>query len=169
MTPALAGAATLTVAIIVIAVAIWAGTRSHTPDAKAAAKAVYGVRRWYVGFLSVVALLAAARTLPFESYSPEASDVTVKITGAMWSWTVEGAQAPLPVGKRIDLVVMATDVNHGMAIYDESGRILTQVQAMPGVENHLNITFDRPGTYRVVCLEYCGLMHHMMATTLEVK
>ena len=42
-------------------------------------------------------------------------------------------------------------------------------QAMPGYVNRLQYTFTAPGTYRILCLEYCGLVHHQMMTDLVVK
>jgi cytochrome c oxidase subunit II len=36
------------------------------------------------------------------------------------------------------------------------------------VVNRLVYTFARPGRYRVLCLEYCGLAHHGMNSEFEV-
>jgi len=46
------------------------------------------------------------------------------------------------------------------------GRALAQ--AMPNYVNVLRYTFTEPGTYRVYCLEYCGLAHHEMAADITV-
>ena len=43
-----------------------------------------------------------------------------------------------------------------------------QVQAMPGYDNLLHITFTHRGLYKVLCLEYCGINHHTMASKLFV-
>jgi cytochrome c oxidase subunit 2 len=51
---------------------------------------------------------------------------------------------------------------------DASGRLLLQVQAMPGYVNQVQYTFDTPGTYHVICLEYCGVAHHAMAADFTV-
>jgi cytochrome c oxidase subunit 2 len=64
---------------------------------------------------------------------------------------------------------VARDVNHGLGLFDPSGRLLTQVQAMPGYSNRLIHVFETPGAYTVRCLEYCGIAHHAMMTTLSVK
>ena len=60
------------------------------------------------------------------------------------------------------------DVNHDFGIYDAAGRLLGQVQAMPGYTNHFVYVFQAPGAYTVRCLEYCGLGHHMMTASLTV-
>ena len=40
---------------------------------------------------------------------------------------------------------------------------------MPGYVNRLRVRFDRPGTYPVMCLEYCGMSHHVMRGVIEVQ
>jgi cytochrome c oxidase subunit 2 len=39
---------------------------------------------------------------------------------------------------------------------------------MPGYVNRLRVQFDRPGTYQVLCLEFCGMSHHAMRGLIEV-
>jgi cytochrome c oxidase subunit 2 len=64
--------------------------------------------------------------------------------------------------------VTSADVNHDFAIYAPDGRIVVQTQAMPGFVNKILYTFDKPGTYKIRCLEYCGLGHDVMAADLTV-
>jgi cytochrome c oxidase subunit 2 len=71
-------------------------------------------------------------------------------------------------GTLVEIRVTGADVNHGFGIYDASGRLVTQAQAMPGYTNVIRYTFPSPGTYRILCLEYCGLGHHTMASQLVV-
>jgi len=73
------------------------------------------------------------------------------------------------VGKPVVFKVTGADVNHGFGIYNEDLRLLGQTQAMPGYTNKLVYTFNKPGKYRILCLEYCGLAHHAMITELNVK
>jgi cytochrome c oxidase subunit 2 len=39
---------------------------------------------------------------------------------------------------------------------------------MPGYINVLRYTFNEPGVYRVLCLEYCGVAHHEMTADIKV-
>ena len=64
--------------------------------------------------------------------------------------------------------VTSGDVNHGLGVYDPSMRMVGQAQAMPGYVNRLAVTLDRPGTYKLLCMEYCGLVHHAMVSELTV-
>ena len=65
--------------------------------------------------------------------------------------------------------VSSADINHGFALYDPEMRLVAQTQAMPGYTNTLNYTFDRAGTYKVLCLEYCGIAHHNMVSEIKVS
>lgn len=90
----------------------------------------------------------------------------VDVVGMQWSWqiTPDTVQAGSPVEFR----VTSKDVNHGFAVYAPDGRIVTQVQAMPGYTNKLVHTFTQPGTYLVQCLEYCGMGHVPMQSQIKV-
>lgn len=91
---------------------------------------------------------------------------TVQAVGHMWSWELKPDK--VQAASEVEFRVTSTDVNHGFAIYAPNGRIVTQTQAMPGYTNQLLYTFEEPGTYTVQCVEYCGIGHGPMRTTLEV-
>jgi hypothetical protein len=71
-------------------------------------------------------------------------------------------------GMPVEFRVTTLDVNHGFSLYAPDGHLVAQTQAMPGYMNRLRITFDQPGTYTVLCLEFCG-MSHSRATSGRVK
>ncbi|MGH8399001.1 MAG: hypothetical protein ACRETA_12285, partial [Gammaproteobacteria bacterium] len=77
-------------------------------------------------------------------------------------------QLTLPYGEPVEFRVTAADVNHGFAIYDNLGVLLAQTQAMPGYVNRLYFRFPKPGTYHILCLEYCGVGHLIMHANIEV-
>ena len=143
-------------------------------------ESVYRIRR--VWFVFLVALLVGilATTLPHAPNLKAAEthpQVVVKVDGRMWAWTftpVSGAQLgadctlQVPAGKTVEFLVTASDVNHGFGVYDAAGTMLTQVQAMPGYVNRLVYTFRQPGTYTVLCLEYCGVGHQVMTSQFKV-
>jgi len=91
---------------------------------------------------------------------------TVEASGQMWRW--ELSHDRLEAGRPVEFRVTSSDVNHGFGIYDPDMKIVAQVQAMPGVVNTLRHTFTTAGTYRVLCLEFCGLAHHNMMTEFTV-
>ena len=95
-----------------------------------------------------------------------AGERVVDVVGHQWFWEI--SESRFAADATIAFHVTSADVNHGFAIYDEELRVVAQAQAMPGYINVLRVRFPRPGSYSVLCLEYCGLVHHGMAVSLEV-
>jgi cytochrome c oxidase subunit 2 len=128
------------------------------------------IRRWFFLALIVSGVGVTAATLvPFPIPSQHASSQArraVKAIGRQWFW--ELSPGPIKAGVPVEFQVTSADVNHGFGIYDRSGRLLAQTQAMPGITNRLVYTFTQPGKYRVLCLEYCGLAHHGMILEFDV-
>ena len=123
--------------------------------------------------LALLALIAVTyRTLgqlPYVSHlnrSSIASVQRVQAVSEQWSWTI--TPRAFVVGQTAEFHVTSKDVNHGFALYDPEMRVVAQTQAMPGYTNVLRYTFAEPGTYQVLCLEYCGLEHHEMKTDINV-
>jgi cytochrome c oxidase subunit 2 len=79
-------------------------------------------------------------------------------------------QIVLETGRPYRLHVSSRDVNHGFSIHHqgEAGR-KANFQVVPGYEYVLTMTFDQPGTYNLVCQEYCGLGHHVMVGKFVVQ
>lgn len=182
MTAFNAAVVTLIVALAVIAIAFLVA-RSRLPQREpgAATTAVYRVRRAYFVALTAVLVVVLGITLTMTPYparfGAQTPDAQVKVTGAMWYWTlaptsgaatVSGALV-LPAGKLVEFDVSSQDVNHGFGIYSASGQLLAQTQAMPSYTNRLFYRFATPGRYYVLCLEFCGIAHHAMNTQFEVK
>jgi cytochrome c oxidase subunit 2 len=75
----------------------------------------------------------------------------------------------LKSGELVEFRVTSLDVNHGFAIYDEENTLIAQTQAMPGYVNLLRWKFEKPGNYKILCLEYCGIAHAGMRSSFTVK
>lgn len=129
----------------------------------------YRKRAWLFWGLAVAGVVIAAvtlRELPYSISAPAAGQQVVTVTGYQWYWELD--RESVVVGQSVEFRVTSTDVNHGLGIYDADTRLVAQVQAMPGYVNRLHHTFTTPGTYRLLCLEYCGLAHHAMMAEIEV-
>ena len=90
----------------------------------------------------------------------------IEAKGYQWRW--ELSRNRVAVGQPVEFHVTSADINHGFAIYDTDMHLVVQTQAMPGYINKLNYTFSKKGTYKILCLEYCGVAHHNMITEIEV-
>ncbi len=75
---------------------------------------------------------------------------------------------PIKAGELIEFRVSTADVTHGFGIFTPQGTVLTQTQSMNGYVNRLRHRFSEPGTYPVLCLEFCGIGHHTMKSQLQV-
>jgi len=121
---------------------------------------------WTLVLLFVPVIGYSLTKLPYASGAAAPAEVVVRVTGTQWAWTV--TPDTVPVGKSVEIRVTGADVNHGFGLYDTNDRLITQTQAMPGFTNVIRHTFTAPGTYRVLCLEYCGLGHHTMFSRIVV-
>ncbi len=173
-------AATILIAIVVMV--ILSASRG-SEDKTTAKKKVYALRNkyfWGLTILVIVGLFTTLQSLPY-SFSGKQADETYTVVALQWGWKIapgvsnvapadfEGAdEINIKANKTIKFIVTSQDVNHDFSIYNDEGVLLTQTQAMPGYKNVLHYTFPKPGTYHVVCLEYCGGAHDYMVTTINV-
>ena len=154
---------------------IWIVTHARSPVPTKAGEEfdLAGARRILLPLLCTVAFVLFVTSLPRLPYVHArvrrlgAPVAHVAVTGLQWTWQLD--RDTLPAGVPVEFAVTSRDVNHGFAIYDSVGRLLTQVQAMPNYTNRLVYTFPAPGSYVIRCLEYCGIAHHVMQTTLVVR
>lgn len=94
---------------------------------------------------------------------PDAMDVYV--VGKQWMWKFTYPEGPnsigvlrVPVGKPVRLLLTSRDVIH--SFYVPAFRI--KQDAIPGAYTQTWFQVVKPGTYRVMCAEYCGLKHSEM-------
>lgn len=121
---------------------------------------------WLLIIAGIAIIAVTLRGLPYHAPDAAAPPQVVNATGSQWYWELD--PATVTAGEPVEFRVSTNDVNHGFGIYDPDLAIVAQVQAMPGYVNRLRVTFDRPGTYQILCLEYCGIAHHAMTAELEV-
>jgi cytochrome c oxidase subunit 2 len=94
---------------------------------------------------------------------PDAMDVYV--VGKQWMWKFTYPEGPnsigvlrVPVGKPVRLLLTSRDVIH--SFYVPAFRI--KQDAIPGAYTQTWFEVTKPGSYRVMCAEYCGLKHSEM-------
>ena len=121
---------------------------------------------WGLVLVSVPAIAFSLTRLPYAK-GDVAPDVVVDATGHQWAWQI--APTSVNAGQLVEIRVTSADVNHGFSVYDARNRLIVQTQAMPGYTNVIRHRFTEAGTYRILCLEYCGLGHHTMAGQLVVN
>jgi cytochrome c oxidase subunit 2 len=75
------------------------------------------------------------------------------------------AEIRIPAGSRVTFYVTSADVEHGFSI--PATGVNTMVT--PGWVSSVSHTFKDRGTFLLVCNEYCGAGHHMMAAKVTVE
>jgi cytochrome c oxidase subunit 2 len=143
------------------------------------------LRGLFLATLSGILVIFFALTLPGLPY-PTAAQTPNRVVHAVskqYAWSLTEGPGPslagwdrefsptatVPARTLVEFRVTTLDVNHGFSLYAPDGRLVAQTQAMPGYLNRLRVTFDEPGTYTVLCLEFCGMSHHRMRGVVEVR
>lgn len=159
--------------LIVAAVFGWVAFRStEKQDYEPITKKWYKTRTVYgislVIFMLII-MIYTLRDLPFNepAYSEGSEPTIVDVEAIQFGWII--SETEFEVGESVEFLVTTADVTHNFGLYDPDMNIIAQTQAMPEYTNIVYITFDEPGTYEVLCLEYCGLGHHLMVAELTVK
>ena len=124
-------------------------------------------RSWFV--VAVVILIAIlVATIAFTPYGRSAGRdaQVVDIQAFQFAWVIPST--PLKAGRQVEFRLTSKDVNHSFGVYTAGGKLLFQVQVMPGKSQRYVYTFHKAGTYQVLCLEYCGVGHADMKSEFTV-
>jgi cytochrome c oxidase subunit 2 len=159
---------------IAICLAVYASTRGRRQPAD---PETYAHREnvWFGVVLAVLLVLLAATIVstPYgrkaEAASGDGGDGAqrVRVTAVQFAWAIDPPRVKAGTPVRFEL--RASDVNHNFALYRDGKVLEFQVQVIPG-ETQVGVhTFDQPGRYEVLCLEFCGLDHHRMRSELVVE
>lgn len=124
---------------------------------------------WVLIVAGVIITVATLTPWPMSGHTASAGEPAqaIQVTAYQWRW--ELSSDTVESGKEVEFQVTSEDVNHGFGIYRNKTELIAQTQAMPGFVNKLRVTFEEPGEYEVLCLEYCGLSHHVMSTMIYVR
>ncbi len=109
--------------------------------------------------------LPAMRPIPVAD-----TDLRIGVEGEQFWWRVHYAppggslvesanELRLPVGRTVELSLRSTDVIHSFWVPGLAGKM----DMIPGRTNRLVVRATKPGTYRGICAEFCGLGHALMA------
>jgi cytochrome c oxidase subunit 2 len=155
--------ATLLVTLIGVAVAASTRGRREADVAKLRERE----KSWFVVCIVLLTALLFATIFftPYGKGAGKAGAQVVTVKGVQFAWLVHGKPR---AGEPVEFRLSSGDVNHNLGVYTENWKLLFQVQVVPGKTQKYVYTFKQPGTYRLVCLEFCGLDHHLMNSQLQV-
>ena len=129
----------------------------------------YAFRRVWLMVLGVAIIASFALSLPSFPYPTASQSRTLPHYAVVAQQFSFRLPPTIPINTDVIFDVTSKDVNHGFGIYDPNDELVAQVQAMPDYTNHLPVRFSIPGTYTIRCLEFCGVAHHVMQASFEVR
>jgi cytochrome c oxidase subunit II len=169
--------------VVVAALVIWSVVRYRRRDDELP-KQTHGNNRLELTWTlipTVIVLVLFGFTLRAQDQVLDQSgqaDVKVTVTAFQWSWrfSYEGTGAEvvgspehipemvLPVGQRVRVKLVSADVVHSFYV----PQTLFKRQAIPGVTNEFDLTFDKTGLFHGQCTQFCGLQHTDMVFRVRV-
>ncbi len=124
-----------------------------------------------IPFVLTLIFFAWGATMFMVHKTPPANATQVEAIGRQWMWKFQhpGGQQEIndlhvPTGEPILINMISQDVIH--SLYIPALRI--QMETLPGRYTQLWFNADRPGTYRILCSEFCGTDHSNMDGLLTI-
>jgi cytochrome c oxidase subunit 2 len=155
------------VTVLGIAVFVVLARSTTAPEAVDEKALAHREKTWLlivvVGLL--VLLLATIFVTPYGKSAPPGAQV-VNVDARQFAFVLD--ESTVRAGEAVEFRLIATDVNHGFGVYTEDDDFVFQAQVVPDATTTVVHTFEEPGTYKILCLEYCGLNHHGMVGQFEV-
>ena len=171
-------AVAVTTFVLVVAALLWAVVRrrgggSAPDDSPRAARLrlVLGVATLATTVVLFVILVMSSRAGRAITATPGHGALQIRVTGHQWWWEVQyrdslaqhwvttANEIHIPVGQRVVVELVSTDVIHSFWPPSLSGKR----DMIPGRENSLWLQADSAGEYRGQCAEFCGHQHAKMA------
>jgi cytochrome c oxidase subunit II len=128
-----------------------------------------GENRW--GVIVVVLLIAmlalTITSLPYGNANAQRGAQVVIVRAQQFGWNIQ--PATVRAGRPVEFRLSSKDVQHGFGVF-RGHELILQVQ-VPAKGEHIQRyvhTFDRRGTYDILCMEFCGFQHHTMRGSLRV-
>lgn len=122
--------------------------------------------------LVVIAVVVLVRSPDVEATGGDrTNELVVRVEGHQFYWRYvypDGEIAldtlVLPIGRPVLLELTSYDVNHSWWVPELTGKR----DAIPGQVNELRLTPRTEGSFDGACAEFCGILHTVMPTTVEV-
>lgn len=93
----------------------------------------------------------------------------LRMKAKMWQFDAgqalgQRAELHVPKGSRVTFELTSADVTHGVIVEEHDINLMV----LPGQIARTSAAFNRPGTYHIICHEYCGGGHQGMYATIVV-
>jgi cytochrome c oxidase subunit 2 len=93
---------------------------------------------------------------------------TLRVVAQMWQFDfgVKGQMPKITLqhGSSLKIVATSKDVTHGFYVEQHN----VNMMLVPGQISEMDVVFNKPGIYHIICHEYCGPGHQNMIAVIEV-
>ncbi len=191
--------AVIPIAILVLAGTVFVAVKfRYRPGVNENPKQTHGHSKLEITWTVIPALILAAVAVPTVSTifqlaeDPGPQALQVEVVGKQWWWqfryneakVVTANELVIPAGRKVHLTLRACDPTlpapEGGTIADGSvgcnvihsfwpAELAGKRDVVPGHDNKLTISADKPGVYLGQCAEYCGLAHADMRFRVIAK
>jgi len=179
----------IVIGIAIIVATVYLALRfRYRPGKNENPKQIHGNTKLEIGWTILPALLLAIVAVPtvatiFDlAQNPGPSALQVTVEGKQWWWqfsypeakVVTADEMVIPTGRDVFVHLTACDgtgtaktcnVIHSFWVPELSGKR----DVIPGQQNTLTLSAEKPGTYLGQCAEYCGLSHANMRFRVIAK
>lgn len=125
--------------------------------------------RIWLGVLVVVFLVVNLITLsplvPWQKWllwTRPAPQQTIRVEFDNYEIRLPAGGIQVKAGEFVEFVATSRDVTYGLGVFRRDGRMIFQMQVVPGYENRIVWRFDEAGTYDIRSTEYSGPRHPEM-------
>lgn len=162
--------------IMVVVIVLWIVALRRQPGKTDPQQEARTHTRWIVGGGLILPIATITLVLAFgvpmgQRMLPlplaEGEPLQIEVVAHQWWWEVHYPQQGIrleneihiPAGEPVDMKLSSEDVIHSFWVPQLAGKL----DMFPGRVNTLRLEADRPGSYRGVCAEFCGVGHSHMA------
>jgi cytochrome c oxidase subunit 2 len=164
--------------VVVEAILIWSIVRYRERPNSPMPKQTHGNNKieiiWTVApSIFLFAVLVGTIYTMFGLSQPAGRALNVEVIGHQWWWEfdyenehiITADELVVPVGTIVHLDLKSDNVIHSFWVPQLTGK----TDVVPGHDNTKWFQADKPGTYRGLCTEYCGLQHANMQLFVIAK
>lgn len=118
-----------------------------------------------IPFIIVMTIFVGGAVIYYNIYRPPTEAMEIYVVGKQWMWKMQHPtgqreinELHIPVNTKIRLTMTTEDVIHDFSV----PAFRTKSDVVPGRYTYMWFEATKPGRYRILCMEYCGLNHSGM-------
>ncbi|HET9372705.1 MAG TPA: cytochrome c oxidase subunit II [Vicinamibacterales bacterium] len=119
----------------------------------------------FVPFILAMAMFVWGADLFFRLAKPPADAMEIFVVGKQWMWKIQHPagvreinELHVPINRNVRITLGSEDVIHDFSI----PAFRVKMDAVPGKVTTMWFKATKPGTYHLLCLEFCGTKHSGM-------